>query len=166
MKSAQPWRMGPELGLELGLSVTLRLAEMRQSLNGHVPTVPRDTSAPGSHSSSFISWQMGSCPEMRALRDRYLWSLCCVTCPMSGEAQIPTQVVGSTRFQVLPLPHLLAKASPHFDPSHPTRASNPSTPPSFWDSVQVKCSKIQEEVHVPKTCTAVVFITSLNRGIT
>lgn len=107
----------------------LRLAEMRQSLNGHVPTVPRDTSALGSHSSSFISWQMGSCPEMWALRDGHLWSLCCVTCPMSGEAQIPTQVVGSTRFQVLPLPHLLAKASPHFDPSHPTRASNPSTHP-------------------------------------
>lgn len=32
--------------------------------------------------------------------------------------------------------------------------------PHFWDSIQVKYSKIQEKVRVPKMCAEVVFIIS------
>lgn len=46
---------------------------------------------------------MGSCLQVRALRDGYLWSLSRVTRPLSREAQIPTQVVGGTGLQVPPL---------------------------------------------------------------
>lgn len=117
-------------GLEPGLSVTLCLAETRENLNGPVSTVPGVSSSPGSHSSSFTSWQMGSCSGVWARRDGYLLSLSHVT-RLSGEAQIPTQVAGTTGLQVPPLPHPPVKPCPHqkySDPSHPTWASNPSTP--------------------------------------